>query len=343
MNTQRYQVLLKLKECLEAGRPAFLVTVLETWGASPRPAGSILVFDPSANKVYGSVSGGCVEEELLRDLYAGTTFSNAHDAPILTRFGRDLSGVSLPCGAEIELMIEEFSCSESKHETRDITHVKELIGAIDEGREVWRSVHFDSSLVGFETRSGNEKSYSVVNRLADKVKLRYDRPDRLLLIGLSDVSLALLPLAESIGYEVQICDPRHEHVARQTSAQDISVVSNVLPDDLVYASYMDENCAIVALAHDPRIDDLAVYAGLQGQAHFVGAMGSQRNALLRQNRLQVLGLSSDLRQRLHAPVGVQIGSRTPSEIAISIVAQLVQVRSQRVKMPLQVNSVATYA
>ena len=125
-------------------------------------------------------------------------------------------------------------------------------------------------------------------------------------------------------------------------AEGLEIVGNMLPDDLVYQSYSDENSAVIALAHDPRVDDLAIYAALQGRAHFVGAMGSQRNAQLRKERLVRLGVSERALQKLRAPVGLMIGSHTPIEIAISIAAQLVDERKERARSFLQGNLIASF-
>ncbi len=326
MNTQRIEVFKELLSALQENRPAFLVTVLETWGASPRPAGSVLVFDPLINKVFGSVSGGCVEEDLLECLRSPDSLKTRDTYPRTERYGSDAAGYDLPCGATIELLIELFVPT---HAMSGVEHVQSLLAKIEQSSDVCRCVHLGASnscaLTDFP-----EGAHGEVWRQDDCMYLRCSAADKLLLIGATDVSQYLSPLAKQLGYQVSICEPRRSFLDRQGLLEDFDVVTDCLPDDLVYQSYFDESSAVIALAHDPRVDDLAVYAALQGNAHFVGALGSQRNAQLRRLRLIELGLPESHLAKLKAPVGLAIGSHTPIEIAISIAAQLVEVRSLRV-------------
>jgi xanthine dehydrogenase accessory factor len=341
MNTQRIEVLTALRNTLEDGRPAFLVTVLETWGASPRPAGSVLVFDPVANRVLGSVSGGCVEEDLLEHLRSPASLQNASAFPRIERYGADASGYALPCGAEIELLIELFDPQEHGY---GLEHVRGLLRAVSGVRSLYRRVCLGSQSLelAYQLPHGG---HGEVWRSGEYIFLRCCAADKLLLIGATDVAQSLAPIARQLGYQVTICEPRQTFLARQAlsaGVESIEVVSDRLPDDLVYQSYFDESSAVIALAHDPRVDDLAIYAALQGGAHFVGAMGSQRNAQLRAERLAGLGLSESLLEKLKAPVGLMIGSHTPIEIAISIAAQLVDVRRERTNVLLQGSSTANF-
>ena len=323
MNTQRIEVFKQLLSALQAGRPAFLVTVLETWGASPRPAGSVLVFDPLANKVFGSVSGGCVEEDLLDHLRSPDSLKANNQYPRTERYGTDAAGYDLPCGATIELLIELF---DPVHNASGLEHVQSLLAKVEQSSDVFRCVDL-SAAKGFTLTGFPDGAHGEVWRQDNCVYLRCAAADKLLLIGATDVSQYLTPLAQQLGYQVAICEPRRTYLDRQESLEGYDLVTNALPDDLVYQSYFDESCAVIALAHDPRVDDLAIYAALQGRAHFVGALGSQRNAQLRRQRLMELGLSECHLSKLKAPVGLAIGSHTPIEIAISIAAQLVEVRS----------------
>lgn len=325
MNTQSHQVLTELKQILDAGRSAFLVTVLETWGASPRPAGSVLVFDYSFNRVFGSVSGGCVEEDLLATLHDPSLW-RTETFPQVQRFGADASGHALPCGAEISLLIEHF---ESAANSATYTHLTRLLALLDQAKTIQRVVDIEDqryALMDAPDRGATElKRVEFEEGVA---RLTLGSPDRLLIVGATDVAAALLPLAEQIGYQVQVCEPRNQQLNRQSAIDADYIVSNQLPDDLVSASYSSANCAVVALAHDPRIDDLAIIAALAGKAHFIGALGSLTNATKRAKRLGILGVPEDQLARLNAPIGLQIGSRTPIEIAISIAAQLISVRAQ---------------
>lgn len=325
MNTQRIDVFKKLLSALRADRPVFLVTVLETWGASPRPAGSVLVFDPIENKVFGSVSGGCVEEDLLEHLRSPDSLRARGTYPRIEQYGADAAGYDLPCGATIELLIELF---DPVHNVSGIEHVQSLLTRVDQASEVCRRVSLDSSFACGLT-DFPDGAHGEVWRQGACVYLRCSAADKLLLIGATDVSQYLVPLVQQLGYQVVICEPRRSFLERQDQHDGCHVITNMLPDDLVYQTYSDESSAVIALAHDPRVDDLAVYAALQGKAHFVGALGSQRNAHTRRRRLMGLGLSERDLANLKAPVGLMIGSHTPIEIAISIAAQLIEARCSR--------------
>lgn len=341
MNTQRIEVLTALGNILDNGRSAFLVTVLETWGASPRPAGSVLVFDPIANRVHGSVSGGCVEEELLEHLRSPASLQNVSALPRTERYGADASGVALPCGAEIELLIELFEPQENGF---GLEHIRALLRGVLGSESLYRRVSLNGESLELADRLP-DGGHGEVWRSDDSIFLRCQAADQLLLIGATDVAQTLAPIAIQLGYEVTICEPRQEFLARQVlaeSVENIEIVRDMLPDDLVYQSYSDENSAVIALAHDPRVDDLAIYAALQGRAHFVGAMGSQRNAQLRKERLARLGVSERALEKLRAPVGLMIGSHTPIEIAISIAAQLVEQRKERASMFAQGKLAASF-
>lgn len=327
------------------GRPAFLVTVLETWGASPRPAGSILAFDPLENKVHGSVSGGCVEEDLLSALKQAESIENTRDYPKVSRYGLDASGYSLPCGAEISLLIEYMSplindvkttnlsssTMDSQQQT-DLAHINSLIEKLDASEHIYRLVDLEAGAVSLVDSVGQAHNGSYeVRQECGSAYLRYAAPDKLLLIGASDVARYLTPLAEQIGYDVYVCEPRERFLERQAGFENIKMITGVLPDDLVYKDFSGTNSAVIALAHDPRVDDLALFAALQSKAHFIGALGSERNAQVRRGRLESLGLSKQNIERLNAPVGMNIGSHTPSEIAISIAAQLIQFKMTKVQ------------
>lgn len=344
VNTQRYEVLRALQSTLMQGRPAFLVTVLETWGASPRPAGSILAFDPLENKVHGSVSGGCVEEDLLSALKQAESLENTSEYPKVSRYGIDASGYSLPCGAEISLLIEHMSPLTDDGITENVAsstfgaqqqaglaHIDCLIRKLDASEHIYRLVDLESGAVSVVESVGHAHNGAYeVRQERDRVYLRYAAPDKLLLIGVSDVARYLTPLAEQIGYDVCVCEPRGRFLERQTGFENIKMITGVLPDDLVYRDFSGTNSAVIALAHDPRVDDLALFAALQSKAHFIGALGSERNAQVRRGRLESLGLSKQNIERLNAPVGMNIGSHTPSEIAISIAAQLIQFKMTKV-------------
>lgn len=303
-----------LKTCsawLAAGRRCQLVTVIKTWGSSPRPIGATLAVCEDGS-VVGSVSGGCIEDDLIakvRDngivltrpeiLSYGISADEAH------RFG-------LPCGGTIELSIEPLS-PESR--------IDELLARLDGGELVERSIHLDSGAVSLHTAQA-----SAIQRIEDGVLHTIHGPRwRLYIIGAGPLSRFLAQVAAGMDYRVTVCDPREEY----RSGFQIPGVTMVhaMPDDLVLEAKLDARSAVVALTHDPKLDDLALMEALKSDAFYVGAIGSRLNNMKRRERLKLFDLTDAQLARLHGPIGLYIGSKTPSEIAISIMAEMTAVKN----------------
>lgn len=348
MHTQNYQVLTAVRDALVQNAEVFLVTVLETWGASPRPVGSLMAFVPSENKVFGSLSGGCIEQDLLESLLLQGDQHQLETYPCIKSYGEDLSGYALPCGASLSLSLELISpvSANARYEMNgrsisSLEQISALLEGLDRGESYTRTLDFEAGLTSLVSQPEQPNSCAVWQENG-KLNHVFYAPEELLIIGLGDVTRYLVPLAQSIGYRVTICEPREHVLARQQFEDNCELITNMLPDDLVFKSFMSASCAVVALAHDPRVDDLALIASLQGDAHFVGALGSSKTSHSRRLRLQVLGLNEDQLSRLNAPIGVDINSRTPAEIAISIAAKLVSERAAMLTYSLP-NSITSHS
>lgn len=297
---------------LQAGDPVALVTVCRTWGSSPRPAGSLLVMRPNGEFV-GSVSGGCVEEDLVARYTVGELASP--DATLLD-YGVDRADAQrfgLPCGGRLELLAEHLS---------DAAALNELVERVDAGELVRRRV--DLSRGGAVTLSKAQLSDSFVYD-SNHVEKVFGATWYLLLIGDNQVARYLAQMAVMLDFGVIICDPR-DSAFREPLPESIEA-SREMPDDAVLSSANNPRSAIITLAHDPKIDDMALMEALTSPAFYVGALGSRRTNQKRRERLAQLGVSAQDLARLHAPVGLNIGSRTPGEIAVSIVADVVATRS----------------
>jgi xanthine dehydrogenase accessory factor len=322
-----------VRDALVQNAEVFLVTVLETWGASPRPVGSLMAFVPSENKVFGSLSGGCIEQDLLESLLLQGDQHRLEAYPCIKSYGEDLSGYALPCGASLSLSLEFLSPANTNvaYEVDDksvssLEQISYLLAGLDRGESFIRTLDFESGRASLASHSEHPNSFTVWHK-GNRMSHTFHSPEELLIVGLGDVTRYLVPLAQSIGYRVTICEPREDILARQVFEGSCALITDMLPDDLVFKSFMSSSCAIVALAHDPRVDDLALIASLQGDAHFVGALGSSKTSHSRRLRLQALGLNEEQLSRLNAPIGVDINSRTPAEIAIAIAAKLVSERA----------------
>ena len=303
-----------LKTCnawLAEGRRCQLVTVIKTWGSSPRPIGATLgVCEDGA--VVGSVSGGCIEDDLIarvRDngiaLARPEIVSYGISADEAHRFG-------LPCGGTIELAIEPL--------TQD-SRIGELLARLAAGELVERRV----LLATGEVTLGAAAAGTVVN-VDDGVLTTLHGPRwRLFIIGAGPLSRFLAQVASGMDYRVIVCDPREEYRS-SWNVPGVELV-HAMPDDLVIEARLDARSAVVALTHDPKLDDLALMEALKSEAFYVGAIGSRINNEKRRERLKLFDLSDAQLARLHGPIGIYIGSKTPSEIAISIMAEMTAVKN----------------
>ena len=300
------EVVGRAREWLQSGQRVALVTVMRTWGSSPRPPGSLLAMN-AAGRYTGSVSGGCVEDTLVERYRNGEL---AGPAPTLVDFGVDrqeASRMGLPCGGRLEVLVEELDDPES---------IDTLLGRLQNGQLVARRVDLASGRVSLLEDAG------VVEFQVSETELTktFGPAWQLLLIGDGQLARHLSTMARQLDYRVIICDPRE---AFEAAAPPAGVqLSREMPDEAIQDVADQARTAIVALAHDPRQDDLALSAALDSQAFYIGALGSVRTAQSRRERLQSLGFSAQQIARIRGPAGLHIGSKRPAEIAVSILAEI---------------------
>jgi xanthine dehydrogenase accessory factor len=296
---------------LQSGKQVALATVIKTWGSSPRPPGSLLAMN-DAGQFTGSVSGGCIEESLVARYRDGEL---AGPAPTLLDFGVDRQEATrrgLPCGGRLELLIEQLTDAES---------IALLLARLHRGELVARRVNLISGEVGLHPGEGSTEF-----QLSETELVKTFGPAwQLLLIGDGQLARHLASMALHLDYRVIICDPR-DAFAPSAPLADVHY-SRAMPDDAVNELRDQARSAIVALAHDPRQDDLGLSAALESQAFYVGALGSNRSAQARRQRLASMGYSAEQIGRIHGPAGVHIGSKRPAEIAVSILAQITAIRN----------------
>src|SRR5512145_1205437 len=311
MDSVDHEVLKRSAQWLDDGRRVLLVTVVKTWGSSPRPEGAMLAVREDGH-VVGSVSGGCIEDDIVdRTRREGQRATKCEvvtygvSADEARRFG-------LPCGGTLQLVLEPL--------TRE-SGMRALLREVETGHLVARKLDLAS---GFATLHPARASDGLA--FDGKVLRTIHGPRyRMLVIGASQLSKYLAQIAVGLDYQVTICDPREEY----TETWDIPGVTLVrtMPDDTVRAMHLDERCAVVALTHDPKLDDLALMEALKSPAFYVGALGSRANNAKRRERLGELGLAAAEIARLSGPIGIYIGSRTPPEIAVSILAEITAVKN----------------
>jgi xanthine dehydrogenase accessory factor len=295
-----------------ASHAVTLVTVVETWGSAPRPPGALLAVRDDG-VVSGSVSGGCVEDDLIARVKGGERSA----APAMIAYGvskEEAARFGLPCGGTLRLVQEPL---------RDEAWVEELLTRTAAHELVARTLTLATGEVTLETASRD------MQMQFDGIKLTtlFGPKWRLLLVGAGQLSQAVAQIAQLIDFQVLVCDPREEYAS--TLAVPGATRVPGMPDDVVREMRPDAHTAIVALTHDPKLDDMALIEALRSDAFYVGALGSSRNQATRKKRLaEHFDLTEAELARLHGPVGLRIGAKTPAEIAVSIVAQIVEVKNQ---------------
>ncbi len=306
MDSVDLEVLRKSVEWLAAGKRVLLVTVVRTWGSSPRPPGALLAVREDG-QVVGSVSGGCIEDDIVERSRREGAYVTRPQAVTYGVSAEDARKFGLPCGGTIQLVQEPLSAQ---------SRIGELLDMVEQGKLVSRRLDLDTAQVEMQPARASDALTFDGSVLKTVHGPRY----RLLVIGAGQLSKYLAQIAIGLDYQVTICDPREEY----TSTWDVPGVTLVrtMPDDTVLDMKLDERCAVVALTHDPKLDDLALMEALKSNAFYVGALGSRSNNRKRRARLEEFDLTPEQIARLHGPIGLYIGSRTPPEIAISILAEI---------------------
>jgi xanthine dehydrogenase accessory factor len=318
-------VLRTLRDWRQAGQRALLATVVRTWGSSPRPVGSIMALCQDGS-VVGSVSGGCIEDDLIYRFtraYASAAAAPAEGEqdipagpPRLVKYGisaDEAHRFGLPCGGTLELLLEFDPDADS---------LAALVQALAAGQLMRRTLQLESGAVSLVASAAPADltldAHTLVNTFGPEF--------RMLLIGAGQLTEYLATMALFSGFAVTVCDPREEY-ARSWSVTGVTVLKD-MPDDVVQAFRADRRTCVVALTHDPKLDDLALLEALQTEAFYVGAIGSRRNNEARRQRMiehfeqTEAGLA-----RLRGPIGIYIGSKTPPEIAVSIMAEVLAVKN----------------
>lgn len=310
MDSLDLQVLQQARDWRGEGHPVWLVTVIETWGSAPRPPGALLAMRGDG-LVAGSVSGGCVEDDLIARVREGERVGQ----PALITYGvtkEEAARFGLPCGGNLRLVQEPLT---------DTAWVDEILQRTARHELVARRLDLDTGAVTIEPAARGEAFAFDGHRLRALFGPRW----RLLVIGAGQLSRAVAQMALMLDFEVICCDPREEY--HLTWDIPNTTFSKAMPDDLVVELQLDPHSAVIAVTHDPKLDDMALLEALKSPAFYVGALGSRGNTARRKERLALFDLSPAEIGRLHGPVGLDLGSRTPAEIAVSIVAEIIAVRN----------------
>jgi len=318
MHSQDWQVLDALRRWQADGRHAALVTVTKTWGSAPRPAGAWMALRDDG-LVQGSVSGGCIEDDLIARMRAGE-FSAVDGGrprlPLVKRYGvtaDEAARFGLPCGGTLELVIEPAP---------DVGQLLSLAAHLSAG-ELWRR---DLDVRTGRVTLSQALAGDALHWDGEVLRTVHGPRWRLLIIGAGQIARYLANMAQALDFSVTVCDPRIEYAVEWNVPG--ATLQAGMPDEVVLDMKPDAHTAIVALTHDPKLDDMALLEALKSGAFYVGALGSQvNNAARRARLLEHFDLTAEQVDRLHGPAGLHIGSHTPPEIALSILAEVTAVKN----------------
>jgi xanthine dehydrogenase accessory factor len=314
MDNVDLQVLRQVLAWRAEGHAVVLGTITRTWGSAPRPVGSLVGVRDDGH-IVGSVSGGCIEDDLIARVREGSATATLPRSIRYGVSGDEATRFGLPCGGTIELVLEPV---------QPHSRVQDLLDRLAQGQRVTRSLDMATGAATLSDASGADRLTFDGNTLVSTHGPNW----RLVVIGAGQMTQYLAEMARALDYQVIVCDPREEY---STGAQAFGVAGvelrTTMPDDTLVDLRPDAHTAVIALTHDPKLDDLALMEALASPAFYVGAIGSRANQAKRKVRLaEHFGITDAQLERLHGPVGIKNGARTPPEIAVAILAELTAAR-----------------
>ena len=310
MNSTDLSVLKAAVHWLKEGHPVAIATVVQTWGSAPRPVGSWVAIRQDG-QVAGSVSGGCVEDDLIRRVQ---TEILTRDTPELVVYGvsqQEAARFGLPCGGTLRLLVEPKP---------ELSILEKLLENIASHRVTRRTVNIATGKSTLQDGDRHDEFSCTETEMCTSYGPRW----RMVIIGAGQLSLYTADFALASDFEVIVIDPREEY-AEGLNRDDVTFIQG-MPDDVLLEIGVDPHTAVVALTHDPKLDDMALMEALKSLAFYVGALGSRKNTQKRKERLLEFDVSKEQVERLHGPVGLYIGALTPPEIAVSILAEVIALK-----------------
>ena len=310
MNSTDLSVLRSAVSWLKAGHSVAIATVVQTWGSAPRPVGSWLAIRDDG-QVSGSVSGGCVEDDLIRRVQTDILTRATPEMVVYGVSQQEAARFGLPCGGTLRLLVEPKP---------ELATLEKLLVQISSHQITRRTVNIGTGISTLDTGSRHDEFLCNDHEMQTTYGPRW----RMVIIGAGQLSLYTADFALASDFEVIVVDPREEY-AEGLNRDDL-IFHKGMPDDVLLEIGVDPHTAIVALTHDPKLDDMALMEALKSPAFYVGALGSRKNTQKRKERLLEFDLSQEQVDKLHGPVGLHIGALTPPEIAVSILAEVIAVK-----------------
>jgi xanthine dehydrogenase accessory factor len=310
MNSTDLSVLRSAVTWLKAGHSVAIATVVQTWGSAPRPVSSWLAIRDDG-QVAGSVSGGCVEDDLIRRVQTEILTRATPEMVVYGVSQQEAARFGLPCGGTLRLLVEPKP---------ELVLLEKLLAQISSHQITRRTVNISTGISTLGAGSRHDEFLCNDHEMQTTYGPRW----RMVIIGAGQLSLYTADFALASDFEVIVIDPREEY-AEGLNRDDL-VFHKGMPDDVLLEIGVDPHTAIVALTHDPKLDDMALMEALKSPAFYVGALGSRKNTQKRKERLLEFDLNQEQLDRLHGPVGLYIGALTPPEIAVSILAEVIAVK-----------------
>ena len=311
MNSIDIDVIRTALNWCDKGHRVVMGTVIRTWGSAPRPPGSMMIIRDDG-QVAGSVSGGCIEDDLIRRVAQGELALRLPETTTYGASAEEAQRFGLPCGGSVQIVLEPLS---------NQSQLRALLSGIEAHQQLQRELDMATGVVKLVAATEGDKVLFDGHKLVTVHGPRL----RLLIIGGGQLSRYLASMAQMLDYQVTVCEPRTEYHEGWEQLSGVTL-STTMPDDLVLSMNLDSNSAVVAITHDPKLDDLALMEALRTPAFYVGALGSRHNNDVRRARLLEFDVSPDEAARMRGPVGLRLGGLTPPEIALSIVAELTAMR-----------------
>ncbi len=303
----------------KAGKGAAIATVIETWGSAPRPVGSMLAINADSEFV-GSVSGGCVEGAVVVEAIEALEDGK----PRILEYGitnEEAFAVGLACGGTIRVLVEPIGVGQGPEPA--------LLEQLIERRANRLPAAYIVNISDWSRKIGTDEPELAELYRTNKSGFEGDwfigihnPPLRMYVVGAVHIAQALLPMSRLAGYDCTLIDPREAFATKERFPGER--ILHDWPDEALAAETLDPRCAVVTLTHDPKIDDPAIKAALASDAFYLGCLGSRRTHGKRIERLLADGLTTEDTRKIHAPVGADIGSISPAEIAISIMAEVTE-------------------
>jgi xanthine dehydrogenase accessory factor len=310
MDSVDIEVLRSAEAWRKAGHRVTLGTIVKTWGSSPRPVGALVAVRDDG-QVVGSVSGGCVEDDLIEKVREKKLAAHLPQVVTYGVTNEDATRWGLPCGGTLQVVLEPVG---------EASGLGALLDTIGRQQLVKRRLDMKTGRATLEPGQWQDVLEFDGATLCTVHGPRW----RLMLIGAGQLTQYLAEMARMLDYHVSVIEPREEYAAGWSVAG--IPLDRRMPDDVIAEASLDGHSAVVALTHDPKIDDLALMEALKSAAFYVGAIGSKKNNDARRERLVEFDLSESEIARLRGPVGLYIGSKTPPEIAVAILAEMTAVR-----------------